>query len=688
MSSSRHFRLSSAWRRLARFDAVAVVVLLVYGVVSLARMLGVPIPRYGFLGFLALVAGFYLLVRLIAWFRRHGLWSLRNRLLVAYLFIAVVPVMLLVGMAWLSAYIIYAQLGAHLLQTDLQQRVDKVAAIADAVASGLVADAGRVPPVVSRAEPRGQTSGAAAVPGLRTLLESARQELPGLEIEIGSGEEVLERQAGAARDRFAGLTQLDDHIWVQAVVPVPSAAEGARRPGAGRLLVSAAVPVSEEFLGGLAPELGAVQMTVWRPATGGPGAAGQGLVFESGDQRFVPIRQIVARNRWLPPRSGWLDFEVTGTCKLEAVSLRVGQSEPALRPVFAPFSARASQLNRRLFSSLGELGGRPIQLLFLVGIVFLFLEMAALRTGIQLTRSITRAVDDLSSATQQVQAGDLSHTVRVHQRDQLGALGESFNEMIASIASLIEEQRQRQKLENELTIAREVQAQLFPQSVPALPGIELAAVCHAARVVSGDYYDFIKLGPNQLGIAIADISGKGISAALLMASLQAALRSQVLLGEEAWRNTAQLVSRLNLHLFLNTSPDRYATLFYAVYDGTTRTLTYTNAGHLPPYYVVGDRVMKLEEGGMVVGLFKDVPYDQGTVQVQPGSVLVAYSDGLIESENVYGEQFGQSGLLEEVLRQRSKSAKDLADALVQAAEVWAGSPEQADDMTVIVAQMD
>jgi sigma-B regulation protein RsbU (phosphoserine phosphatase) len=391
MANSAAGRLRSYWRRLSRFDAVAVVVLLVYGVVSVARILGVAVPRYGFLGFLALVAGSYLLIRLIAWFRRNGLWSLRNRLLVAYLFIAVVPVMLLVGMAWLSAYIIYAQLGAHLLQTDLQERIDKVAAIADAVASGLVADAARVP--------RGRGSGAGAVPGLRTLIESARQELPDLDIEIGAGDEILERQAASGRERFVGLTQIDDTIRVQAVV--------ARRSASGRLLVSATVPVNEVFLSSLAPELGAVQMTVWRPAAGGDS---QGLVFESGDQRFVPIRQIVARDRWLPPRAGWLDFEVTGTCKLEAVSLRDGQAASVRHPVFAPFSARASQLNQRLFSSLGELGGRPIQLLFLVGIIFLFLEIAALRTGIQLTRSITRAVDDLSYATEQVQTGDLSHT--------------------------------------------------------------------------------------------------------------------------------------------------------------------------------------------------------------------------------------------------------------------------------------
>jgi sigma-B regulation protein RsbU (phosphoserine phosphatase) len=296
-------------------------------------------------------------------------------------------------------------------------------------------------------------------------------------------------------------------------------------------------------------------------------------------------------------------------------------------------------------------------------------------------------VDDLSRATQHVQRGDLTHGVEVRERDQLGALGDSFNQMIASIAALIEEQRQRQRLENELSIAREVQGQLFPQSVPKLPGLELAAICRAARVVSGDYYDFIRIGEDKLALVVADISGKGISAALLMASLQAALRSQVLLGEDTWRNTAKLVERMNRHLYLNTSADRYATLFCAVYDGASRTLHYTNAGHLPPLYVLGEKVVKLEEGGMVVGLFDDCAYEQGMVRVEPGALLVAYSDGLIESENVYGEQFGVSGVLNEVLRRKHEPPAALAEGLVKAAEEWAGSAEQADDMTVIVARM-
>jgi sigma-B regulation protein RsbU (phosphoserine phosphatase) len=259
--------------------------------------------------------------------------------------------------------------------------------------------------------------------------------------------------------------------------------------------------------------------------------------------------------------------------------------------------------------------------------------------------------------------------------------------MTSSISTLIEEQRQRQRLENELAIAREVQAQLFPQKLPSLPGVQLQAICRAARTVSGDYYDVIRLGPTRLGMALADISGKGISAALLMASLQAALRSQVLLDGAGSQNTAEIVARLNRHLFLNTADDRFATLFYAVYDTTTRTLCYTNAGHLPPLYIASDRVRKLEEGGMVVGVFDDCPYEQGSVPIEPGSLLVAYSDGLIEPENVYGEEFGTRRLIEVVLRHRHADPRVLAEALMSAAEEWAGAPEQADDMTVLVARL-
>ena len=198
------------------------------------------------------------------------------------------------------------------------------------------------------------------------------------------------------------------------------------------------------------------------------------------------------------------------------------------------------------------------------GLIFLVLEVGALATGTILTRTITRSVGDLYDATLHVRRADFSHRVRVLNRDQLGSLGESFNEMTSSISEAIEGQRERQRLENEVEIAREVQQRLFPHTIPSLPGLELAAICRPARVVSGDYYDFIPLDGSRVGIALADISGKGIFAALLMASLQAALRSTASLEGRA--GSAEIVSRLNKHLFRNTSDDRYATLFYAVYD--------------------------------------------------------------------------------------------------------------------------
>ncbi len=386
----------------------------------------------------------------------------------------------------------------------------------------------------------------------------------------------------------------------------------------------------------------------------------------------------------VPPAANWLDLRIDGLATLEAVRADLGP-DAVDRPVLAQFSLRFSAINRDLLTSVGAWGPILVEALFVVACIFLVLEIAALVTGIVLTRTITRSVADLYEGTLYVRRGDFSHRIRVHQQDQLGALGESFNEMTSSISDLIEQQRQKQRLENEISIAREVQRRLFPASLPSLPGLELAAICRPARVVSGDYYDFIRLGPTRVGIALADISGKGIFAALLMASLQAALRSAAMMDGQG--GTADVVSRVNRQLFLSTSDDRYATLLYAVYDSETKTLTYTNAGHLPPFLVFDGTVRQLDQGGTVVGLFEEARYTAETLQIGPGSLLVAFSDGLTEPENVYGEEFGADRLKAEILRLRNAPAQSVAENLISAAEQWAGTPEQADDATIIVARM-
>ncbi len=376
-----------------------------------------------------------------------------------------------------------------------------------------------------------------------------------------------------------------------------------------------------------------------------------------------------------------------GFSKLEATYLSSGGTVERNHPVFAFFTARNSQLNRRIFASVGEFSGAKVFGLQIVSVFFLLIEIAALVIGVVLTRAITRTISSLYRATQFVQEGNFSHRVRVERKDQLGVLGESFNSMTGSISRLINEQKQLQRLENEIFIAREVQDQLFPRNLPHVKGVEVEAICRAARSVSGDYYDYIQLSPTHVAFAIADISGKGISAALLMASLQAALRSQLLVPGSETMSTAELVARLNIHLVRNTGDDRFATFFVAIYDTVSRRLRYTNAGHLPAFCLSDGQAIYLAEGGIVLGVLEDYPFEEGSITVPPDAILIGYSDGLIEPENAYGEQFGIPRLEAAAQRVRNQSPRKIAEALMTATEEWAGSEEQADDMTVVVARL-
>jgi sigma-B regulation protein RsbU (phosphoserine phosphatase) len=653
-------------------DAVALVILAAYAALWVLRLFFPKAPQSGFFVFLVLLVLGYFAVRGFLWAREHLLWSLRNRLVIAYLFIAVVPVLLLLTVAGLGAYLLYWQLGAYVLYTDMQERIERVSEVAATMATSysIEAASGRrvAAPVLPEDTP--------------TYLQAAMTELPGLKIETGEGEDLLRGTGGSSQKGFAGLVLNGDVLTLRSVVvrAVPS----------GRLVVSASVPVTQELIETLVPELGPIQFDVLRPKKSG---TTQEVSVVINRQAYARIQQIATRQRSVPRAANPFDKLIKGIVSLDMLDEDRESPDAESSRLFASFSTRPSLLNRRLFSPLGELGGAAATALLVVGTVFLVIEFGSLVTGIILTRTITTAVDDLYRATQHVQAGDLTFRVRVPHRDQLAALGDSFNSMMHSVSTLIEEQRQRQRLENELSIAHEVQQQLFPRALPRLPGVELEAVCRPARVVSGDYYDFIRITPTHLAIALADISGKGISAALLMASVQAALRSDVLRYREgqpgynpSQLNTAEIVSHLNRHLYRNTSEEHYATFFFAVYDTETRCLNYTNAGHLAPLYISGSRVERLETGGMVVGLFNNVPFAQGTIEIDPGGLLIAYSDGLIEPENVYGEEFGTERLIEVAMRNQDDSPHVIADAMMHATEEWSGSQEQADDMTVIVAR--
>jgi sigma-B regulation protein RsbU (phosphoserine phosphatase) len=321
-----------------------------------------------------------------------------------------------------------------------------------------------------------------------------------------------------------------------------------------------------------------------------------------------------------------------------------------------------------------------------VTVLYLLVELASLVAGVQLSRSITGAVHELYLGTERVKQGDFSHRIKVKGRDQLAELASSFNSMTANLGRLILVAKEKERLESELTIAREVQDQLFPRDVPASRTLELKGLCNPARMVSGDYYDFMPLSENALAFAIGDVAGKGISAALLMAAIQSIMRTQLSTSAGGPFSAASLVSRLNRQLYANTAPEKYATFFFTLYDETSHALTYTNAGHLSPLLLHGGEFSSLEPTGTVVGAFPSARYQERSVTLDPGDLLVAYTDGIVEPENAYGEMFGDDRLKELMVKYSAADSSELIARTMEAVNQWTGSSELQDDMTMVVAR--
>jgi len=263
----------------------------------------------------------------------------------------------------------------------------------------------------------------------------------------------------------------------------------------------------------------------------------------------------------------------------------------------------------------------------------------------------------------------------------------SFDEMTQAVEAqrrtIAEKLESERRTARELEIAKEVQARLFPQTQPQLRTLDYAGVCIQARQVGGDYYDFLDLGPERLGLVIGDISGKGIAAALLMANLQANLRSQCVIALDQPQRLLRAVNQL----FCENTPDgAFATLFFAEYDDRARRLRYANCGHLCGLLLRSDgSVERLDSTGTVLGIFKKWDCAIGERQLCPGDSLALYTDGITEAFDSRGEEFGEERLIEVSQRNRELCSQDLLGAIV--AEVRKYSPqEQNDDITLIVGK--
>ncbi len=235
----------------------------------------------------------------------------------------------------------------------------------------------------------------------------------------------------------------------------------------------------------------------------------------------------------------------------------------------------------------------------------------------------------------------------------------------------------------QIEMAQEVQSQMFPRTLPRVESLDYSGICKAAQDVSGDYYDFIPIASRRLAIAIADVSGKGVSAGLLMASLQGRLQTYSPVYGIA---VGQLVGHLNRLIHASKQSSRFITLFYAVYDDTDRSLTYVNAGHNPPLLARSGAFERLEVGGPVVGPLPEAVYPQDTIQLFPSDTLILFTDGITEATNASGEEFGEGRLRSAILGGITLPAQDMRDRILNEVEAFAGKFPN-DDCTVIVAKV-
>jgi len=660
--------------------------------------------------------GIPLLVRVI---RRRMLWSLRNKLVVTYLLIGLAPVVLFVTLVLISAYIAAGQFAIHLVDSRMQEeltqigsdnahRMDQVVQLLQSKpAASTIAGSALLSGDFDTQHRQPNRGSAAYINGAPVLPASSPGKIP-----MGLPPWAAELKSG----QFDGLVLDGGDLYLTAI--------NQRRLNDGRLLsLVSSLAVDSQVLDKISGGLGKAQLFAEKLGGREPDEKQSSKTTEAeksrAKERIRKRRDNSVTGGMQVPGANLADIQVHFLSTVGVTDWGTGEHDNVPIKV----DSRPSLLYNQLFgSSLGGLVTDAYRIgLIALCVLFGLIELLALVMAIRLSRTMTASVADLYDATQKIDQGEFSHRIGVTRQDQLAELSRSFNKMTGSLQRLLEEQKEKERLQNELSIAQEVQANLFPRHVTSLPTLELHGVCRPARSVSGDYYDFLLFHESAynghasrqetgVGIAIGDISGKGISAALLMATLHSAVRAyrfaseelvyseSVVAGlmasrdgygvdcDELFQSPGRILSLLNRHLYRSTQPEKYATLFLAHYDAQSSMLTYSNAGQLPPLVLGRDGVVRrLDRGGTVVGLMDGMRYEEDRFQMRPGDILVGYSDGVTEPENDFGE-FGEERLMEVVRRYRDQPLHVISSQVMQALDAWIGAEEQPDDITLVLAR--
>src|SRR5579875_3799003 len=540
------------------------------------------------LSFLALIPlAAILAFRAFRFARHHTLWSVGNRLLFVYGLFGVLPLLLLFALVGLGAWALMDELAIYLASSALDRYIEGIKSSVETVRQLPVNQRPLAVPEVAKAFQH-------SYPGRGLELKDADGEhqyplgTPPLNVPSGWGnvDGLL-----VMKGRFYGWAHYKD----------------------SNQEITSVVPLSDETVEDLVPHLGAIALFEAseksrhndRFATAGALSVRDGGTAYNPDFKIStePSTRQRGHHSLMPPAMNRFDIPVVWPSTRPHYHLDTpGKSYDGVLLVYS----RPSAVFRSFFSNSEELRGVLFDAVIAVALIFLGVELVAIWIGVNLSRRITTAVNQLYEGTRRVIHGDFHHRILVAKRDQLGELADSFNQMTGNLERLLVIEKEKERLETELQIAREVQSQLYPKEAPPSSGLKLTVRCDPARMVSGDYYDYAEIGKGRLAFAIGDVAGKGISAALLMATLQAALRAQIThylpLKENDCTGTPQidaatLVSSLNRQIYAHTSPEKYATFFFALFEQQTRALTYTNAGHLSPLLFRNGDVVRLDSNG-------------------------------------------------------------------------------------------
>lgn len=673
------------------------------------------IDAIGTVGTLVLLAGIgYFGWRLVGLAKRRLLWRVRRKLILSYIFVGLVPALLIIIFFALCGLLLFSSVSSYVVQTRLRGltdqahfvarttaielgRVDSVEALADRVARKQATLKSRYPDASLAVLPISRTC-ASDVPGAnspqlpRTPIVAGPwphlappTDLPrwvgcsgfsGLMAYWVGSPEALAQTVGRRTARARVGATADSQGQTQLFIRAVALPDGPAPPFA----VVLDLPLNELVALRLREETGIElrNISVMRAESGAIPVPGR-----QGAEAARPVTSSTA-GRFQPTWVVFLDFTDwatgrTGSAAL-SIGLRIGEIYDRLSP---------SKFGTRSFGQV------LVFFIVLVGVLFLLIQFVALVMGLALARSITGSVHELFVGTERVRAGDFSHQIRVIAKDQLGELADSFNSMTRRLGGMMAEMAEKKRLEEELRIARRIQMSLLPDSPPMrLPGVSLTALCAPAREVGGDYYDFLPIDDHRLGLLIADVSGKGASAAFYMAELKGLMLSL----SRIHRSPRDLLIEAN-HIISDHLDDRsFITVTYAVLDLQARTLTWARAGHTPlihlPAGAPGERRARvLVSDGLVLGLKIDngekfaALLEEVTLPLRAGDLFVFFTDGISEQMNVAEEMFGEERLGALIEEHGEQPFDELRERIVREVRAFAGEAAQHDDMTFILLRV-